>query len=59
LYAAAPLKPKSIAYFISYEFPLHNVFGMSENTGPVAQSYFEYDVWYAGAAMPGCAYKIF
>ena len=31
---------------------------MSENTGPVAQSYFEYDVWFCGAAMPGCKYLI-
>jgi long-chain acyl-CoA synthetase len=50
---AAPIPPELITWFRSIGVPLSEIYGMSENTGPMTWEPFRVKVGYVGPALPG------
>ncbi|HEX2039059.1 MAG TPA: AMP-dependent synthetase/ligase [Acidimicrobiales bacterium] len=50
---AAPIPPELITWFRSIGVPLSEIYGMSENTGPMTWEPFRVKVGYVGRALPG------
>lgn len=51
--AAAPINPDLIRFFHSIGIPLHEIYGMSENTGPATLTYPDIKFGSVGKALPG------
>ncbi len=56
---AAPIPPSLIRWFRTVGIPLAEVYGMSENTGPMSFDRTKVKAGWAGRAMPGSELRIF
>lgn len=55
--AAAPVNPDLIKFFHTIGIPLHEIYGMSENTGPTTVTYPSIKFGSVGKALPGVELK--
>ncbi|HXV71797.1 MAG TPA: long-chain fatty acid--CoA ligase, partial [Acidimicrobiia bacterium] len=51
--AAAPINPDLVRFFHTIGVPLHEIYGMSENTGPATVTYPKIKFGSVGKALPG------
>jgi long-chain-fatty-acid--CoA ligase ACSBG len=58
-YGAAPLKPSSVSFFISFDIALQNLYGMSEVCGSGTLSYpDQFSLYHSGKTLPGGDIKL-
>eukprot|EP00178_Gracilaria_changii_P025332 TRINITY_DN78098_c0_g1_i1.p1 TRINITY_DN78098_c0_g1~~TRINITY_DN78098_c0_g1_i1.p1 ORF type:complete len:628 (+),score=111.28 TRINITY_DN78098_c0_g1_i1:318-2201(+) len=55
--AAAPLQKTTEAYFKSLDLRIHDIYGMSEGTGPLTANYGRYKAGTSGRVIPGVEVK--
>nr|MDQ3757169.1 AMP-binding protein [Actinomycetota bacterium] len=55
---AAPIPPELITWFRAIGVPLSEIYGISENTGPMTWEPFRVKVGYVGKALPGVEVKL-
>lgn len=56
--AAAPLQKATVDYFSSLDFRIHDIYGMSEATGPLTANYPDFKSGTSGKVVPGIEVKL-
>ena len=55
---AAPIPPEMLEWFVAIGVPMSEIYGMSENTGPLTWEPYRIKPGTVGKAMPGCTVRL-